>query len=112
MARRQLPQLASVTEEIESHWQLRRKLGAAWNGVNMLRIAFRSLRLHADAEKAHKLLKKACRKRKRDRLLAGLERVEQAAKNGDSKSFSGFARLVAPKPFLPKSNCATLAVDF
>ena len=102
VARPKLPQLAPVTEEIESHWQLRRKLGAAWNGVSMLRIAFRSLRLHADAQQAHKLLKKACRKRKRDRLLDGLARAEQASKNGDSKSFFGFARLVAPKPFLPQ----------
>ena len=85
--RPQLPNLASVTDQIESRWHIQKKLGEAWNGVSMLKIAFRALRLHATAHQAHKLLKKACRQRKRGRILAGLDRVEQAAKNGDSKSF-------------------------
>ena len=100
--RPQLPKLASVTDQIESRWRIQKKLGEAWNGVSMLKIAFQALRLRANAQQAHKLLKKACRQRKRERILAGLERVEQAAKTGDSKSFFGFARLVSPKPFLPK----------
>ena len=96
--RPQLPKLASVTDQIESRCRIQKKLGEAWNGVSVLKIAFRALRLHATAQQAHKLLKKACRQRKRERILAG----EQAARTGDSKSFFGFARLVSPKLSSPK----------
>ena len=72
------------------------------NEVNLFRMAFRAMRAEADAQKAHRALKKACRERKKAQLMAGLESVEKAARSGDSKAFYSFTRLVSPKPYLPK----------
>ena len=68
----------------------------------MLKVCFRAMRDAALAQKAHRELKRACRQRKRAQLLSGLQTMEEAAKNGDSKAFYGFARLVSPKPYMPK----------
>ena len=53
------------------------------------------------AQRAHRDLKKACRQRKRHRLLHGLQQIEQASQRGDYKAFHAFVKLVSPKPFVP-----------
>ena len=70
--------------------------------MNLVRVASLAMRAEAAAQKAHRALKKACRERKKAQLMAGLESVENAARNGDSKAFYSSTRLVSPKPYLPK----------
>ena len=94
--------LQPVDLQIDSHWKLQKRLKQLGKGVSMARIAFAALKTAAEAQKAYKTLKKACRQRKKAQLLAGLESIEQAARAGDSKAFYGFTKLVSPKPFLPK----------
>ena len=101
-SRPRLPVMASVERQIEAHWRIQKRLQQAGNGVCMLRISFRAMKEAALARKAHRELKRACRQRKRDQLLPDLQSMEEASKNGDSKAFYGFARLVSPKPYLPE----------
>ena len=97
-----LPVPANVDSQIEAHWKMQKRLRQIGNGVSILKLAFQAMRAAAIAQKVHKDLKRACRQRKRDQLPSGLQSIEEAAKNGDSKAFYGFARLVSPKPHLPK----------
>ena len=99
--RQKLPPLAGVGQEIECHWRLRRRLQQL-NRVHILKHAFQAFLLHAQAQSSHRALKRACRRRKRDRLLSGLQQIERAAERGDCKSFHTFVKLVSPKPFVPK----------
>ena len=96
-----LPPLADVTQEIECHWRLRKMLREI-GGSATLKQAFRALLLNPKAQKAHRELKRACVRRKRERHLHGLRQIEEASARGDSKSFHSFVKLVSPKPFVPK----------
>ena len=98
---RRLPPLQGVTNEIECHWKLRAQLRQL-QCVHILRHAFQAMKVYGSAQRAHRALKKACRQRKRQRLLSGLLQIEQAARSGDCKAFHRFIKLVAPKPFVPK----------
>ena len=96
-----LPPRDGVSLEIECHWKLRKMLRQL-GGVYLLRSVFRAIALHAKAQRAHRALKKACRQKKRDRLLQGLQQIEQASERKDGKAFYAFVKLVSPKPFVPK----------
>ena len=101
---RKLPPLQEVTTEIECHWRLRAQLSQL-QCVHILRHAFQAMKVHGRAQRAHRALKKACRQRKRQRLLNGLQQIEQEARSRDCKAFHTFVKLVglvAPKPFVPK----------
>ena len=92
--RQRLPPLAGVTQEIECHWRLRKMLREI-GGSATLKQAFSALLLNAKAQKAHRELKRACLRRKRERLLHGLRQIEDASSRGDSKSFHSFVKLVS-----------------
>ena len=98
---RKLPPLQEVTAEVECHWKLRAQLSQL-HCVHILQHAFQAMKVYGRAQRAHRALKKACRLRKRQRLLNGLQQIEQAARSGDCKAFHTFVKLVSPKPFVPR----------
>ena len=99
-AAQRLPPLAGA-QEVECHWKLRKMLKQV-GGVLILKHAFRAMVLHAKEQRAHRELKKACRQRKRARLLSCLQQIEHASERGDCKAFDTVVKLVFPKPFVPK----------
>ena len=96
------PELRSLDEQVERHWETRRQLrhSRSWKGT--LRHAFELFRAVCKAQQAHRELKRQCRYRKREQLLSLLDSAEEAFRQGDSKAFFGFVRLASPKQFLPQ----------
>ena len=85
-AAQRLPPPAGVAQEVERRWKLRKMLKQV-GGVQFLKHAFRAMFLHAKAQRAHRELIKACRQRRRARLLSCLQQIEHASERGDCKAF-------------------------
>ena len=58
---------------------------------------FRALKQQVELQKAHRILRKAARDRRREQTLALLEGAEAAAKARDSKQLFQYVRLLSPK---------------
>ena len=73
------------------------RLPRSWTGYDL--ILFRAA---CNAHRAHRELKRHCRRREREQLLSCLLEAETAYRHGDSRAFFGFIRAVAPKQYLPQ----------
>ena len=92
------PEMAPVTSAIKDSWRLRRRMQVAQTllGAGFV-FVFRYFRIRIAYLKAHRLLKKALRNRKRQRTLQLLQQAEQAAGRHDIRGMYGVVNLLCPK---------------
>ena len=91
------PELAPVQAEISNSWRLRRRMQIAQTllGAGYI-FVFRFMRMRFAYLKAHRLLKKALRNRKRQRTLQLLQTAETAARNQDIRGLYGVVHMLYP----------------
>ena len=100
--RTRLPELRSVGEHVERHWEARKQLQALPQRNFSLANVFHMMRTVCKAQRLHRNLKRECRQRRREQLLGCLVEAEDAHRRKDTKAFFGFVRAAAPKQYMPQ----------
>ncbi|CAE7287663.1 unnamed protein product [Symbiodinium necroappetens] len=91
------PQLEAVDGLVLSCWDIRRAMVAAQRQFHQsMKFIFLFFWLKIKYQKAHRLLKRAMRARKRKQTIQLLEQAERAANNKDSRALFGVIRLLCP----------------